>query len=141
MEEKETMNNDLKEHVQNTLDKRRLNKPKKSKRYFRLFIPDSELDKNSFRYKYRHADIGNNALGAPFKDKSRIGQRILNLFTTIFGVNVFSFGLIGSICFNFFGITLSPPISLVISALCVGFLIILRKIIAALTGHVNEKIE
>jgi len=132
------MKNNLNDQLQHNVEKTSLNKPKKLERFFRLLVPDNESDKNSFRYKFHNADIGNDALGAPFKDKSRIGQRILNLFTTIFGVNVFSFGLIGNIGLSFCGISLSSIISLIISILMVAFLIILRKIIAALTGHLKE---
>jgi hypothetical protein len=95
-------------------------------------------DKDSFSYKYHNADIGNEAMGEPIKDKTRIGQRILNFFTTIFGVNVLTFGTIGTIIMKFFGMMVSPPISLVVSAVAVGILIIIRKIIAALSGQVKE---
>jgi hypothetical protein len=96
-------------------------------------------DKDSFSYKFKHADIGNDAMGVPIKDKGRIGQKVLNFFTTIFGVNVLSFGLIGTIIMKFFGMMIPMPISLVVSAVAVGILIIIRKVIAVLAGKVKVK--
>lgn len=99
----------------------------------------SEEDKDSFSYKFKHADIGNEAMGTPIKDKSRIGQRVLNFFTTIFGINMMSFGFIGTIIMKFFDMSIPMPISLVISAVAFGVLVIIRQVIAALAGKVKVK--
>jgi hypothetical protein len=104
--------------------------------FLKFLIPKKELHKNSFRYKFRYADIGNKALGTPIKSKDlRLGQRILNLLTTIFGLNLLSFGFIGTFCLKFYDVILPMQISLIISVIAVALLIILRKFIAALAGR------
>jgi len=110
-----------------------------TERYYRKNKFLFEDDKRSFADKYGRADIGNEALGEPVKDKSRIGQRVLNALTTIFGINLLSFGMIGSFVASFF---MSVPFgfvtSMFISMGAITVLMIIRKIMAVLSGHVKE---
>lgn len=53
-------------------------------------IPNSEVNENKdmdFADKYAKSDIGSEGLFHPVKDKSRILQRVLNFFQTVFGIN------------------------------------------------------
>jgi hypothetical protein len=99
-----------------------------------------EDDGMSFADRFDRADVGNDSLGEPVKDKSRIGQRILNALQTILGVNVLSFGLLGSFLQSvIFGSFTSWAVHLIVSALAIGIIMIIRKVMAALSGNVNER--
>ena len=110
-----------------------------AERYYRKNKFLFEDNGMSFADKYDRADIGNEALGEPVDDKSRIGQRVLNALTTIFGINLLSFGTVGSFIASFF---MSVPFgfvtSMFISIAAITVLIVIRKIMAALSGHVKE---
>lgn len=94
----------------------------------------------SFADRFDRADVGNDSLGEPVKDKSRIGQRILNALQTILGVNVLSFGLLGSFLQSvIFGSFTSWAVHLIVSALAIGIIMIIRKVMAAVSGNVNER--
>lgn len=111
-----------------------------SERFYRKNNFLFEDDGMSFADRYDRADVGNDSLGQPVKDKSRIGQRILNALQTILGVNVLSFGLLGSFLQNvIFGSFTSWGVHLIVSALAIGIIMIIRKVMAALSGNVNER--
>jgi len=110
-----------------------------AERYYRKNKFLFEDDKRSFADKYDNADLGNEYMGEPVKDKSRIGQRVLNALTTIFGVNLLSFGMIGSFVASFFmAVPFGFVTSMFISMGAITVLMIIRKIMAVLSGHVKE---
>ena len=110
-----------------------------AERYYRKNNFLFEDDKRSFADKYDNADLGNEYFGEPVKDKSRIGQRVLNALTTIFGVNLLSFGTIGSFVASFFmTVPFGFVTSMFISMGAITVLMIIRKIMAVLSGHVKE---
>lgn len=100
-----------------------------------------EDEEMSFADKYDRADLGNETedMGSEIKDKSRIGQRILNGIQTIFGVNLLSFGLIGSFLLKILtGIAVAWPVSMLVSLAAILIITVIRKIMAVVSGHVKE---
>jgi len=98
-----------------------------------------EQEEMSFADKYDRADIGNDSLGEPIKDKGRIGQRLLNGLQTIFGVNLLSFGLLGSFGGKLLtGAMVAWPVHMLVSLAAIIIITIIRKLIAVGSGNVKE---
>ena len=93
----------------------------------------------SFADKYDRADIGNEALDEPVSDKSRIGQRLLNGLQTIFGVNLLSFGLLGSWLGKLLtGAFVAWPVHMLVSLVAIIIITIIRKLMAVASGNIKE---
>ena len=84
------------------------------------------------------ADIGNEGLFYPVKDRSRLLQRVLNFFQTIFGINLFSFGTIGTVITWALGSTVPISGSIALSIIAITFLLVIRKLAAAASNHIKE---
>jgi hypothetical protein len=107
----------------------------RGKRYNHIF-EDEEM---SFADKYDSADIGNEALGEPVSDKSRIGQRLLNGLQTIFGVNLLSFGLLGSWLGKLLtGAMIAWPVHMLVSLVAILIITVIRKLMAVASGNIEE---
>ena len=107
----------------------------RGKRYNHIF-EDEEM---SFADKYDSADIGNEALGEPVSDKSRIGQRLLNGLQTIFGVNLLSFGLLGSWLGKLLtGAMIAWPVHMLVSLVAILIITVIRKLMAVALGNIEE---
>ena len=107
----------------------------RGKRYNHIF-EDEEM---SFADKYDRADIGNEALGEPVSDKSRVGQRLLNGLQTIFGVNLLSFGLLGSFLGKLLtGAMVAWPVHMLVSVVAIIIITIIRKLMAVASGNIKE---
>ena len=107
----------------------------RGKRYNHIF-EDEEM---SFADKYDSADIGNEALGEPVSDKSRIGQRLLNGLQTIFGVNLLSFGLLGSFLGKLLaGAMIAWPVHMLVSLVAILIITVIRKLMAVASGNIEE---
>ena len=107
----------------------------RGKRYNNIF-EDEEM---SFADKYDSADIGNEALGEPVSDKSRIGQRLLNGLQTIFGVNLLSFGLLGSWLGKLLtGAMIAWPVHMLVSLVAILIITVIRKLMAVASGNIEE---
>ena len=107
----------------------------RGKRYNHIF-EDEEM---SFADKYDRADIGNEALGEPVSDKSRVGQRLLNGLQTIFGVNLLSFGLLGSWLGKLLtGAMIAWPVHMLVSLVAILIITVIRKLMAVASGNIKE---
>ena len=107
----------------------------RGKRYNHIF-EDEEM---SFADKYDSADIGNEALGEPVSDKSRVGQRLLNGLQTIFGVNLLSFGLLGSFLGKLLtGAMVAWPVHMLVSLVAILIITVIRKLMAVASGNIEE---
>jgi hypothetical protein len=103
--------------------------------------PNSEVTENEemdFADKYAKSDIGSEGLFHPVKDKSRILQRVLNFFQTVFGINLFSFGTIGYAISWVLGSTVSISESIALSIIAIGFMLVIRRLAAAASNHVKK---
>lgn len=106
------------------------------KRKYDFLFEDEEM---SFADKYDRADIGNEALDEPVSDKSRIGQRLLNGLQTIFGVNLLSFGLLGSWLGKLLtGAFVAWPVHMLVSLVAIIIITIIRKLMAVASGNIKE---
>lgn len=106
------------------------------KRKYDFLFEDEEM---SFADKYDRADIGNEALDEPVSDKSRIGQRLLNGLQTIFGVNLLSFGLLGSWLGKLLtGAMVAWPVHMLVSVVAIVIITIIRKLMAVASGNIKE---
>jgi hypothetical protein len=104
-------------------------------------IPNSEVNENKdmdFADKYAKSDIGSEGLFHPVKDKSRILQRVFNFFQTVFGINLFSFGTIGTVITWALGSTVPIPGSMALSIIAIGFMLVIRRLAAAASNHIKE---
>lgn len=103
---------------------------------YNFLFEDEEM---SFADKYDRADIGNEALDEPVSDKSRIGQRLLNGLQTIFGVNLLSFGLLGSWLGKLLtGAFVAWPVHMLVSLVAIIIITIIRKLMAVASGNIKE---
>lgn len=106
------------------------------KRRYNHIFEDEEM---SFADKYDSADIGNEALGEPVSDKSRIGQRLLNGLQTIFGVNFLSFGLLGSFLGKLLtGAMIAWPVHMLVSLVAILIITVIRKLMAVSSDNIKE---
>jgi len=106
------------------------------KRRYNHIFEDEEM---SFADKYDRADIGNEALGEPVSDKSRVGQRLLNGLQTIFGVNLLSFGLLGSFLGKLLtGAMVAWPVHMLVSLVAILIITVIRKLMAVTSGNIEE---
>ena len=106
------------------------------KRRYNHIFEDEEM---SFADKYDRADIGNEALGEPVSDKSRVGQRLLNGLQTIFGVNLLSFGLLGSFLGKLLtGAMVAWPVHMLVSLVAILIITVIRKLMAVASGNIEE---
>ena len=104
--------------------------------------PNSEVTENEemdIADKYEYADIGSEGLFHPVKDKSRILQRVLNFFQTIFGINLFSLGIIGTVITWALGSTVPIQGSMALSIIAITFMLVIRRLAAAASNHVKKR--
>ena len=91
---------------------------------------DLNEEDESFTKKWRNADIGDkNETGRPF-------QKVMRIIQDIFGINVLSFGILGSWLQSFFvTIPNSWLTHMLLSLLAMIVIIWIRKLVALKTGH------
>jgi hypothetical protein len=129
-EKTESMINSVEDYFDNDIDNITLDNVKSK---LKDELPEEDLNEEdeSFTKKWRNADIGDNTseAGRPF-------QKAMRIIQDIFGINVLSFGLLGSWLQSFFvAIPNSWVTHTLVSLLAMLVIIWIRKLVALKTGH------